>query len=109
MSQNQPQSKGDNQPQPNNLHDHITPIVHQLLSKETEMPISMMKPDSDLNTDLGLDSLSTVSVAMDIEDHYNIVLNDADVEKCETVGELCTLTQKVWDAKCNATPNPSAK
>lgn len=44
--------------------------------------------DSNLNDDLGLDSLDTTDIIMHIEKEFGISIPDIDAEKIHTVGQL---------------------
>ena len=41
-----------------------------------------------------MDSLETLSVAMDLEDDFKIEITDADVEKFITVADIITYVEK---------------
>ena len=45
-------------------------------------------PDDRLVDDLGLDSLTLTSLAVELEDRYRVILSDEDTTRVRTVGEL---------------------
>jgi acyl carrier protein len=45
--------------------------------------------------ELRMDSLDKVETAMAIEEEFDCILEDADLEKCMTVGDLVSLVQRV--------------
>lgn len=47
--------------------------------------------DDELITNIGLDSLHIVEIAMEIEKHKNIVISDIYLEQCSTWGQLINL------------------
>ena len=47
-----------------------------------------IKDESNFINDLGADSLNIVEIVMEIEDEYEIVIPDEDVEQFNTVGDL---------------------
>lgn len=49
--------------------------------------------------DMGIDSLDTVELVMDIEDTLEIEIDDEDLKKCKNVGELIDLTEKTVEEK----------
>lgn len=50
---------------------------------------------SRLNEDLGLDSLDTTELAMALEERFGITINDDDIDKVITVGEVVALLEKL--------------
>ena len=50
--------------------------------------------DSDLNDDLGLDSLDTTDIIMHIEKEFGISISDMDAEKIHTIGQLVEYVYK---------------
>ena len=50
--------------------------------------------DSNLNDDLGLDSLDTTDIIMHIEKEFGISIPDIDAEKIHTVGQLVEYVYK---------------
>lgn len=47
-----------------------------------------VRPSDLLVDDLGLDSLSLTSLAVELEDRYHVILNDDDATRVRTVAEL---------------------
>ena len=50
--------------------------------------------DSNLNDDLGLDSLDTTDIIMHIEKEFGISISDMDAEKIHTIGQLVEYVYK---------------
>lgn len=59
--------------------------IAQVISERTGCDISTVKPESTF-TELGIDSLDTVELLMNLEDELNIEIELT--EKVETVGDL---------------------
>ncbi len=53
--------------------------------------------DSDLASDLELDSLDAVEIVMALEDEYGLELPDEDIEKFKTVGDIVEYVEKLLD------------
>ncbi|MGH3690546.1 MULTISPECIES: acyl carrier protein [unclassified Microbacterium] len=49
--------------------------------------------DSDLRNDLDVDSLSSVELALQLDEWYSVELEDADVFEAATVGDLHAVVQ----------------
>ena len=60
-------------------------------------------PDT-LLADIKMDSLETLSVAMDLEEHYSLFIPDEDIEAFKTVGDIVRyLEQRLQQrAECQA-------
>lgn len=59
--------------------------IAQVISERTGCDVSAVKPESTF-TELGIDSLDTVELLMNLEDELNIEIELT--EKVETVGDL---------------------
>lgn len=69
------------------------PIL-ETLSEWAQVDINELLADTRIATDLGLDSLDFLEVVMEIEARLDIHIEDEDVEKCVTVAELATVTDR---------------
>lgn len=47
-----------------------------------------VKLESKLYADLGIDSMDTLELTMDLEEEYNIFVQDAEIEKWSTVKDI---------------------
>ena len=65
--------------------------VAELLAERLECEVSEIKMESTFH-DLGIDSLDTVDLLMELEDKLNIRIELT--EKVETVGDLVTFIEK---------------
>ena len=66
-------------------------IIAKIVSERTGCDVSVVKPESRFS-ELGIDSLDTVELLMNLEDELGISI-ELD-EKVETVGELAELIEK---------------
>ena len=57
------------------------------------------KPHHNIKIDLGADSLDLVCIGMRIEKEFGIVINEAEMELVETVGELIEMVEKSVKSK----------
>lgn len=60
---------------------------------------NMVGPEAELNdnvylADLGIDSFDAIEMAMEIEEDLNLYIDDGDMCKCETIGDLITFIDK---------------
>lgn len=72
------------------LQEKITNIIWEL------SPVESIKPENKLQDDLGLDSLEMVMLLMEIEDEFEITLDEADMNPydLETVESVVNLVGK---------------
>lgn len=47
-----------------------------------------IKPESDIIKDIGADSLDIVEMLMNVENEWNIVIDDSEVADMKTVGDV---------------------
>jgi len=53
-----------------------------------------VQPDDDLTRDLELDSLTLATLAVALEDRFNIVLAEEDAARVQTIADLCGLVAR---------------
>jgi acyl carrier protein len=62
--------------------------LRNLLAATTGLPGSSITDDASLTHDLGLDSLDTVDLVLQMEDHFKVNIPDEDYPKLKTVGAI---------------------
>lgn len=62
--------------------------VKVILSEQFDVEEDSITTQTDLQEDLGADSLDVVDLLMSIEDEFEIEVPDEDIESIRTVGEL---------------------
>ncbi len=62
--------------------------LFELLSMTSGLPVSSISQDAHLAKDLGLDSLDTIDLVLQMEDKFHIAIPDEDYEKLQTVGQI---------------------
>jgi acyl carrier protein len=71
-----------------NASDDIAVRLSTILSVYVMHDCSGLSTDTNIISDLGLDSLDLVEVAMTIEDEFGIEIHDNDMMKLGTVGQI---------------------
>ena len=61
--------------------------VREIAAQREDCPLEQVLPESDLEHDLGMDSLARVEFAMDIEMAFDIELEDELADQIKTVGQ----------------------
>ena len=62
--------------------------VKSILSEQFDVEEDTITADTDLQEDLGADSLDVVDLVMSIEDEFGVEIPDEEVENIKTVGDL---------------------
>ena len=62
--------------------------VKAILAEQFDIDEDTLTADTDLQEDLGADSLDVVDLLMSIEDEFEVEIPDEEIENIRTVGEL---------------------
>ena len=62
--------------------------VKAILAEQFDVEEDKVTADTDLQEDLGADSLDVVDLLMSIEDEFGVEVADDEIEKIKTVGSL---------------------
>ena len=62
--------------------------VKVILAEQFDVEEDSLQNDTDLQDDLGADSLDVVDLLMSIEDEFDIEIPDEEIENIRTVGDL---------------------
>ena len=62
--------------------------VKVILSEQFDVEEDKITADTDLQEDLGADSLDVVDLLMSIEDEFDVEVPDEEIENIKTVGAL---------------------
>lgn len=62
--------------------------IKVILAEQFDIEEDALKPETDLQDDLGADSLDVVDLLMSIEDEFEIEIPDEEIENIRTVGDL---------------------
>lgn len=68
--------------------------IRALVSKNLGVDEAQVKAESNLVADLGADSLDAVELIMEIEDHFDISINEEDAQNLETVQDIIDYIEK---------------
>ncbi|MFI1417014.1 acyl carrier protein [Streptomyces sp. NPDC020731] len=75
------------------MTDSVFPAVCELIHKHSaELAGRQLEPDEKI-ADLGIDSLERLSLVVDIENRFGLMIDDADLSDVHTVGELAGLVR----------------
>ncbi len=66
------------------IENHLSDIICNYVDLSTVK----LSCDSSLLNDIGIDSFSLISIVTDIEDHFNICINDEDLISFSTFNDI---------------------
>ncbi len=66
-----------------------------------------IRPEATLQTDLGLDSLDAVELAIAIEDEFDVKILDEDMKRLATVGDALSMIQGLRKQRLGGAGGPS--
>ena len=67
---------------------NVYDAVVKILVDQLEIDESRILPKSHILNDLGGDSLQIVEIIMSLEEHFNIIIEDAAVDRINTVEDI---------------------
>jgi acyl carrier protein len=73
----------------NDIHDRVTAIIAEI----TDIPKDELLPDKSLRDDLEIDSLTTIEVAVTIQDEFDIEVEDEKLKELQTIQDVIDLVR----------------
>ena len=67
----------------------------QILVDKLEIDGDLIKPDSSLVNDLGINSIELADLIFVFEDKYNIEIDDDDIQRFITVGDVVSYLENI--------------
>lgn len=68
-------------------------IEHLIAASDEEITPEDVSESTRLREDLDLSSLQAVTLVMDLEDEFGVVIEDEEIEKLATVGEVLEIIE----------------
>ncbi len=68
--------------------------VKELIAKQLKVDPAIITPDSRLVEDLNADSANVMVMIMDLEDNFGIVVEDDQIMKMKTVGDVVSYIEQ---------------
>ncbi|MGD0556389.1 MAG: acyl carrier protein [Streptosporangiaceae bacterium] len=69
--------------------DRVTTVVTEI----TDIPKAELLPDKSLRDDLEIDSLTTIELAVTIQDEFDIEVEDEKLKELKTIQDIVDLVQ----------------
>ena len=70
------------------IQDEILEILVMKMDLGIPMDLEEINDDTNLESDMGLDSLDQIELVMECEREFDIAIDDADVENFQTMGDI---------------------
>jgi acyl carrier protein len=77
----------------------LNQIIDIILKSKVRLDPNKIKPESSFIADLGFDSLEVVDLVIELEDEFNITLDDQDASKITTLQDLANKVKELVDKK----------
>ena len=68
-------------------------IRHILEASDEDVSAADVRPETSLRDDLDLSSMQAITLVMDLEDEFGITVEDEELEKLVTVGDVLALLE----------------
>ncbi len=69
--------------------------LKQILIDEMQVEASAITPEAELTGDLGLNSIELANLVMMCEDKFNVTIEDEDIHKFLTVGDVVSFLESI--------------
>lgn len=64
-----------------------------LAASDENLSLDDLRPETSLRDELDLTSMQAITLMMDLEDEFGIEVEDEEIEKLQTVGEVLSLLE----------------
>lgn len=71
---------------------------------DLKLEVKDLTPELSLKDDLDLDSVGSLTAIMDLEEHYDIVIDDKQLIALKTVGDVVALIEAAIEGRSVANP-----
>lgn len=73
--------------------------LKEIISRQLDVELDKITPESRFVDDLGADSLAVVEIVLECEEQFDVNIADEDVEKLSTVGAALDYAKARWERK----------
>ena len=73
------------------MNEEMKARLIKLVADQAGCPPEIVKPDSKLVADLGMDSLDLIETCMAVEEEFEVMFKDEEADHCATVGDIMDL------------------
>lgn len=79
--------------------EEISVAIVEAIKKITMKNDIEIHSDTDLKNEVGIDSLDTVELLMDLEDNYGVVISNEEAENFKTLDDVVTMVEQKLNNK----------
>ncbi len=76
------------------MNNEILKTVSEMIAKQLKLDVSEVTADKRLLEDLKADSANIMVLIMDLEDQYDLTVEDAAITELKTVGDVAEYIEK---------------
>ena len=76
------------------MNNEILQTVSEMIAKQLKLDVSEVTSDKRLLEDLKADSANIMVLIMDLEDQYDLTVEDAAIAELKTVGDIAEYIEK---------------
>lgn len=87
--------------------DRVLELI--LEASDEEMSLDDLKPETSLRDELDLTSMQAITLVMDLEDGFGIEVEDEEIERLETVGDVLALLDSKLEGREQAGDAPGGE
>ncbi len=73
------------------MNEQMKSRLFALVAEQSGFPADDIKPESNLVSDLGMDSLDLIETCMAVEEEFDVMIDDEEAERYATVGDIMDL------------------
>ena len=78
----------------NSMNNEILKTVSEMIAKQLKLDVSDVTADKRLLEDLKADSANIMVMIMDLEDQFDLTVEDAAITELKTVGDVAEYIEK---------------
>ena len=76
-----------------NIYENVVNIISK--HAKNQEAIKAVKPETNILSDLQVNSARLVDIVLDFEDAFDLEISDEDADKIETIGDAVQLVEKL--------------
>ena len=73
----------------------VKETIYQIVSRKMKRDINNLTDDTNLKKDLNADSIDTVEIIFELEETYNISIDDKYAEQINTIGDASKVIEQI--------------
>lgn len=73
----------------------VKETIYEIVSRRMKRDINTLTDDTNLKKDLNADSIDTVEIIFELEETYNISIDDKYAEQINTIGDASKVVEQI--------------